>query len=85
MNPKLTTNCFKVLETLYDNQINIGEQLYCPLGQNEIAMIVGCNRMTVNNSFKILKEDGYISLAKNKHYVLTEKGTDTIKKSKKIE
>ncbi len=85
MNPKMTTNYFKVLEALYDNQLQIGESQYCPLGQNEIALIVGCNRMTVNNALKELKEDNYVSFVKNKHYALTEKGMVAIKKSKEIE
>lgn len=85
MNPKMTTNYFKILEALCDNQLQVGDAIYCPLGQNEIATIVGCNRMTVNNALKELKEDGYVLYNKNKQYSLTEKGLVTIKKSKDIE
>lgn len=85
MNPKMTTNYFKVLEALYDNQLQVGDNTYCPLGQNEIATIVSCNRMTVNTALKDLKDDGYVIYARNKQYFLTQKGIDVIKKAKEIE
>lgn len=85
MNPKMTTNFYKVLEALYKNQLNIGSETYCPLGQDEIAIIVSCNRMTVNALLKELKSEGYVISAKNKHYCLTEKGKNTVIKALEIE
>lgn len=85
MNPKMTTSYFKVLEAVYDNQMQIGNERYCPLGQYEIANILNYNRMTVNNIFKELKADGYILCEKNKQYVITPKGRDAVRKAKDIE
>lgn len=85
MNPKMTTSYFKVLEAVYDNQMQIGSELYCPLGQYEIATILNYNRMTVNNILKELKADGYILCEKNKRYVITPKGRDAMQKAKEID
>lgn len=85
MNPKMTTNYYKVLEALHDNQLQIGTEVYCPLGQDEIATIVCCNRMTVNSVLKELRAEGYVISTKNKHYSLTDKGLDTVKKAKGID
>ena len=85
MNPKMTTNYYKVLEIISDNQIQIGKTLYCPLGQGEIAEILSCNRMTVNGALKWLKEEGYIENESKKRYFLTAKGTDTVNKAKDIQ
>lgn len=84
MNPKMTTNYYKVLEVLYDNQLQIGLETYCPLGQDEIAAILHCNRMTVNSALKELRAERYVISTKNKHYSLTDKGIDTVKKAKRI-
>lgn len=85
MNPKMTTNLYKTLEVLYDNQLNIGDKRYCPLGQDEIATVLSCNKMTVNTALKKLENDGYIIAEGRKQYHLTDKGTDTVKKAKEIE
>lgn len=85
MNPKMTTNYYKTLEAIYDNQLQVGELKYCPLGQDELATIVQCNRMTVNSALKKLKSEGYVSSLKNKQYALTEKGIDTVEKAKEID
>lgn len=85
MNPKMTTNYFKILEAVFDNQLKIGQHTYCPLGQSEIGEIVGCNRMTVNSILKELKDDGYIEYTKSKQYLLTPKGQNAILKSKDID
>lgn len=85
MNPKMTTNYFKVLEAVFDNQLKVGKHTYCPLGQSELGEIVGCNRMTVSSILKELKEDGYIECRKNKQYSLTSKGYNAIFKSKTID
>ena len=84
MNPKMTTTYYKVLEALHDNQLQVGDSTYCPLGQDEIATIVSCNRMTVNSMLKDLKAEGYVIALKSKHYSLTQKGIDTVEKAKTI-
>lgn len=84
MNPKMTTLFYKILEALYDNQLQVGEEIYCPLRQEDIATIVHCNRMTVSNNLKDLKSQGYVNFTKSNKYILTEKGIDTVKKAKDI-
>ena len=84
MNPKMTTLFYKILEALYDNQLQVGEEIYCPLRQEDIATIVNCNRMTVSNNLKDLKTQGYVIFTKNNKYILTSKGIDTVKKAKDI-
>lgn len=85
MNPKMTTNYYKILEAMWENQLSVGNETFCPLGQDEIAVIVGCNRMTVNSALKELKAEGYVVSSKNRHYSITVKGADTIEKAKSIE
>ena len=84
MNPKMTTTYYKVLETVYDNQISIGNEKYCPLGQAEIAKILNCHRMTVNSSLKELITDGYIKSNARKQYAVTEKGITIIQQTKDL-
>ena len=84
MNPKMTTTYFKVLEILHDNQLQIGDLIYCPLSQAEIAKKLNCSRMTVNNALKSLKDEGYV-ICKTHRYSITNKGEDTILKSKDIQ
>lgn len=84
MNPKMTTTYYKVLEAVYDNQVNIGGNGFCPLSQEEIALVVSCNRMTVNTILKELRRDGYIAFSKKQKYVLTELGIETVEKAKDI-
>lgn len=85
MNPDMTTNLYKTLEVLYDNQLRVGDKFYCPLGQEDIATILSCNKMTVNTALKKLKETGYIITSGRRQYSLTEKGNDTVKRAKSIE
>lgn len=85
MNPDMTTNLYKTLEVLYDNQLQVGDKSYCPLGQEDIATILSCNKMTVNTALKKLKETGYIITSGRRQYSLTEKGNDTVKRAKSIE
>lgn len=84
MNLKMTTMYYKVLEAVYDNQVNISGDGFCPLSQEEIASIVSCNRMTVNTILKELRRDGYIVSPKKQKYALTQLGEETVRKAKNI-
>ena len=64
---------------------NEAANAFCQLGQDEIATIVCCNIMTVNSVLKGLRAEGYVISTKNKHYSLTDKGIDTVKKAKGID
>lgn len=85
MNEKMTTTYYKVLEILYNHQVTIGKTEYCPLGQDEIATILQCNRMTVNSILQQLRDDGYVNYNHSRKYELTDKARNTVKLAKEIE
>ncbi len=85
MNPKMTTTYYKVLEAIFMHQVRVGGEVYCPLRQDDLAVILDCNRMTVNSALKELRLDDYVVLERNKRYYLTQKGIDTVIKAMKIE
>lgn len=71
----------KVLIILKENQLEIDGKSVCPLNQQEIAGLVPCGKLKVNQMIKELVQDGYVQMVHAKgRYLLTDKGNDILKK-----
>lgn len=87
MNPigeMILNDSYRLLELLYNNQVNILNETFCPLTQEEMAKELGVTRVTINTNLKKLKEIGLIENYKNKKYKLTQKGSKCVKIIKKL-
>ena len=82
----ITNDYFKVLSIIYDNQITIGNETYCPLSQEKIAIIAGVSRNTIGTTIKKLREQGIIICkeSETKKYFLSEETSNIIKRLKSI-
>lgn len=71
----------KVLLIFKDNQLQIEGKSVCPLNQQEIARLVPCGKLKVNQIIKELIEDGYVEMAHAKgRYFITTKGYELLEK-----
>ena len=71
----------KVLIILRDNQLQINGKSICPLNQQEIANLVPCGKLKVNQMLKELIDDGYVEMLHAKgRYIVTAKGYEVLKK-----
>ena len=72
---------YKVLSFLYDNQIQVKEEKYVILSQQELADIVQFSKMKTNGILKELRKNGFIDDFENKRrkYVITDIGYKVIK------
>lgn len=69
-----------VLHTFYTHELRVGEEVYVPISQEELASLVGISRPKVSQIIQDLLEDGYIATyrAKRGKYQITEKGYSVI-------
>lgn len=71
----------KVLMILKDHQLEIDGKKICPLNQQEIADLVPCGKLKVNQMIKELIEQGYVEMLHSKgRYLVTEKGNEVLRK-----
>lgn len=71
----------KVLLIIKEHQIEIDEMMVCPLNQQEIANLVPCGKLKVNQMIKELIDDGYVEMMRQKgRYIITEKGQELLRK-----
>ena len=71
----------KVLVILKENQLQIDGKSICPLNQQEIANLVPCGKLKVNQILKELIDDGYVEMLHTKgRYIVTDKGDGVLKK-----
>lgn len=71
----------KVLLIFRDNQLEIKGKSICPLNQQEIANLVPCGKLKVNQIIKDLIEDGYVEMVHAKgRYFITSKGYELLEK-----
>ena len=80
----LVNDCYKVLKILYDNQVTIQNEKYCPLSQEEIAKELGVTRMTISNILKKLKENNLISIDDARKYTLKDNAIQIIEQINNI-
>ena len=71
---------YKVLKFLYNNQIQVKDEYYIVLSQQEIADIVNFSKLKTNGIIQDLREKGFIANYENKRrkYIITEKSNKTI-------
>lgn len=83
---KLTTDYYRVLEILCQNETTIGDKTFVPITQNEIAEQLHLHKMTINAIFRELKEDGLIVQEEHKKrtYYLSDNAKMIYKQLKKI-
>ncbi len=76
---------YKVLSFLYDNQIQVKEDKYVILSQQEIADMVQFSKLKTNGILKELRSNGFVGNFENKRrkYVITDKGNEVIKLMRK--
>jgi predicted transcriptional regulator len=71
----------KVLLIIKEHQIEIDEMMVCPLNQQEIANLVPCGKLKVNQMIKELIDDEYVEMMRQKgRYIITEKGQELLRK-----
>lgn len=59
---KLTSNRYKILKILYENQVKKADgTVFIPVTQAEIAADLKISKITVNSLFKDLQVDGLVS------------------------
>ena len=82
----ITNDYYKVLLIIFDNQVTIGGETFCPLSQEKIATIAGVSRNTIGTTIKKLRQQGLIICkeSETKKYFLSEETTNIIKKMKNI-
>lgn len=71
----------KVLLIIRENQLEIDRKNICPLNQKEIADLVPCGKLKVNQIIKELIEEGYLNMVHAKgRYFITSKGYELLHK-----
>lgn len=71
----------KVLLIFKENQLEIESKNICPLNQKEIAGLVPCGKLKVNQIIKELIEEGYVEMVHAKgRYFITTKGYELLEK-----
>jgi len=76
----------KVLVILKENQLQIDGKCICPLNQQEIANLVPCGKLKVNQILKELIDHGYVEMLHTKgRYIVTLKGDGMMKKMSLLE
>lgn len=64
-----------------ENQLEIEGKNICPLNQQQIAGLVPCGKLKVNQIIKELVEDGYVEMEHAKgRYLITTKGHELLEK-----
>ncbi|HAG69266.1 MAG TPA: hypothetical protein DCL38_04760 [Lachnospiraceae bacterium] len=84
MDEMLTSNQYKVLETMYDHTVMIGDSTYCPLSQSEVAKKLGLSRPMVNKFFSDLKKAGYIEMIVRGKWRLSGKASEMLRVTRKL-
>ena len=71
----------KVLLIMKQNRLEIDGRSICPLNQQEIANMVPCGKLKVNQIIKELVDVGYVEMLHTKgRYIITKKGEELLKK-----
>ena len=71
---------YKVLKFLYNNQIQVKDEYYIVLSQQEIADMVQFSKLKTNGIMQELREKGFIANYENKRrkYIITDMGYKVI-------
>lgn len=77
---QFTNDKYKILKFLYDNQIEIKNNKYVTLSQQEIADSLHFSKNKTNKIIQELKKDNFIDSYNNTKgkYIITDKGNKVI-------
>ena len=77
---QFTNDKYKVLKFLYDNQIEVKNNKYIALSQQEIADILNFSKNKTNKIIQELKNDNFINNFNNTKgkYIITDNGNKVI-------
>ncbi|MDO4638778.1 hypothetical protein ACEG17_03350 [Leptotrichia hongkongensis] len=77
---QFTNDKYKVLKFLYDNQIEVKNNKYIALSQQEIADILHFSKNKTNKIIQELKNDNFINNFNNTKgkYIITDNGNKVI-------
>lgn len=83
---EFTNDKYKILKCLYDNQIQVKNDKYIALSQQEIADIVHFSKNKTNKIIQELKKNNFINSYNNikGKYIVTKKGYKVIDIIEKI-
>lgn len=72
---------FHILKILYENQVIIGENVFTPITQEELATMTKWSKAKVNKVLNELIDNGYVTVFSGSkgRYQLTSDGNETIK------
>lgn len=75
-----TNDRYSLLKILYDNQVEIKDEYYISLSQQELADIAHHSKAKVNKMLNELKSSNYVESYKNTRgkYILTDKAQKVI-------
>lgn len=75
-----TNDKYKILKFLYDNQIQVKNDKYIILSQQEIADMIHFSKNKTNTIIQELKKDGFIDSFNNKKgkYIITKNGNKVV-------
>jgi predicted transcriptional regulator len=69
----------KVLQIIYQHQISVEGNSFCPLNQQEIADLVPCSKLKANQIIRELIDAGYVEMIRSRgRYIVTEKGNTVL-------
>ena len=81
----IVNDSYKVLELLYNNQVTVLNETFCPISQEQMAKELNVTRTTISTLLKKLKENGLIEdYSQSKKYTLTQDGIKCVKTIKKL-
>lgn len=75
-----TNDKYRILKFLYDNQVQVKNNKYIVLSQQEIADMNHFSKNKINKIIQELKKDGFIESFNNTKgkYIITKKGNKVI-------
>ena len=78
---------FRILEAMYDHQIEFNGEIFVPLSQQDIAIFLSRSLYLVQSRMAMLQDEGYITKGVQRvhgRYYITPKGEKLIKLMKNI-
>ena len=72
---------YHVLKILYENQVTIGNNVFTPITQEELAMMMKWSKAKVNKVLNELIDNGYVAIFSGSkgRYQITDNGLDVMK------
>ncbi len=73
---------YHVLKILYENQATIGDNVFTPITQEELATMTKWSKAKVNKVLNELIDNGYVTVFSGSkgRYQITDNGLETIRK-----